>query len=74
MRKRKIRKNKKLHGILKSNHSVQKVEVHDYDWAYRNATKPINTVQDMEDCYEALEILSKSGKPTISTSPKEEKN
>jgi translation elongation factor P/translation initiation factor 5A len=64
MRKRKIRKNKKLHGILKSNHSVQKVEVHDYDWAYRNATKPINTIQDMKDCYEALEILSKSGKPT----------
>ena len=63
-RKRKIRKNKKLHEIIKANHPVQKVEVHDYNWAYRNATKPINTVQDMKDCYEALEILSKSGKTT----------
>ena len=63
-RKRKIRKNRNLHEILKANHPVQKVEVYDYNWAYRNATKPINTVQDMKDCYEALEILSKSGKPT----------
>ena len=63
-RKRKIRKNKKHHEIIKANHPVQKVEVHDYDWAYRNVTKPINTVQDMKNCYEALEILSKSGKPT----------
>jgi hypothetical protein len=63
-RRRKNQKNKNLHEVLKLNHSVQKVEVHDYNWAYRNATKPINTVQDVKDCQEALEILSKSGKPT----------
>ena len=61
---RKIRKNKKLYEVLKVNHPIQKAEVHDYNWAYRNATKPINTIQDMKDCQEALEILSKSGKPT----------
>lgn len=63
-RKRKIRKNKKLYEILKANHPVPKPEIHDCNWAYRNATKPINTVQDMKDCYEALEILRKSGNPT----------
>ena len=62
--KRRIGENKKLNKILKANHPAQKVEVHDFDWAYRNASKPINTIQDMKDCYEALEILSKSGKPT----------
>ena len=63
-RRRKIGKNKKLYEILKINHPIKKVEVHDINWAYRNATKPIKTIQDMNDCREALEILSSSNKPT----------
>ena len=38
--------------------------VHDLDWAYKNATKPIKTSKDIEDCREALQILLESGKPT----------
>lgn len=63
-KRRKIRKNRKLYEIIQHNHPIKKVEVHDINWAYRNATKPIKTIQDMNDCREALEILSNSGKPT----------
>jgi len=63
-KRRKTRKSTNLNKVLKLNHPTQKVEVHDIDWAYKNARKPIETLQDMEDCYEALEILSKSGKPS----------